>query len=97
MPIDLVPDVPAPPDAIRVFDWTQEGLGIAMRVFSATEREAYGFAVRIEGFQRENRTCQRWMSIDAGSFQTRLEPEAARQLASALTAAADEIEACDEH
>jgi hypothetical protein len=93
MPTDLAPDIPAPPDAVEVFDWAWHGPAIAARVLSGSEREAASFTVRIEGEQRENRTCRRWMAVDAGSYRTRLEPEAARQLAAALTAAADEIEA----
>jgi hypothetical protein len=43
--------------------------------------------------QRENRTCLRQVVVETASLSTRLEPEAVRQLASALAAAADEIEA----
>jgi hypothetical protein len=93
MSTPIIPDVPSPPDATKVFSWTQQGPDLATRVFCGAVREAAGFAVRVEGFQRENQTCQRWLSVDAGTFQTRLEPEAARQLAAALTAAASEIEA----
>jgi hypothetical protein len=88
-----VPDVPAPPDATEVSGWTQHGPGLARRPFTGTVREAYGFVVRIEGIQRENQTCLRRVVVDAASMSTRLNPEAVRQLASALTAAADEIEA----
>jgi hypothetical protein len=93
MPTDLFPDTPAPPDATELFSWTQRGPDLATRVFCGAVREAAGFAVRIEGFQRENRTCHCWLAIVGTTVQTRLEPEAARQLAAALTAAASEIEA----
>jgi hypothetical protein len=87
------PDIPSPPEATEVFGWTQHRQDLATRTFCGAVREAARFTVRIEGFQRENRTCQRWLVVDAPSLQTGLEPEAARQLAAALVAAADEIEA----
>jgi hypothetical protein len=90
---DLVPQITAPPDATEVFDSSQHGPGLARRPFAGTVREAYGFVVRIEGIQRENRACLRQVVVEAASPVTRLDPEAVRQLASALTAAADEIEA----
>jgi hypothetical protein len=93
MPTETVPDIPAPPDATEIFDWTQHGPDVARRPFTGTVREAYGFSVRIEGIQRENRECLRRVVVDAQSLSTQLCPEAVRQLASALTAAVDEIEA----
>jgi hypothetical protein len=69
------------------------GCTLAKRQFTGTVREVAGFAVRIEGVQRENRTCERQVVVEADSLSTRLDPEAVRQLASALTAAAAEIAA----
>ena len=93
MPTDIIPDVPAPPDATELFAWTQHGPDLARRPFTGAVREVAGFAVRIEGIQRENRTCLRRVTVEVASLETRLDPEAVRQLASALSAAADEIEA----
>jgi hypothetical protein len=93
MPIDTVPDIPAPPDATEVFGWAQHGPDLAQRAFTGTVRETAGLRVRIEGVQFQNRACLRRVVVDAASLSTRLDPEAVRQLASALTAAADEIAA----
>lgn len=93
MPTETIPDIPAPPDATELLDWTQHGPGLALRPFTGTVRDVYGFVVRIEGIQRENRKCLRRVVVDAQSSSTQLCPEAVRQLASALTAAVDEIEA----
>ena len=91
MSIATVPDIPAPPDATEVFDWTHHGPDLARRPFTGTVREACGFVVVIEGVQRENRTCSRQVTVEVDSVATRLELEAVRQVAAALTAAADEI------
>lgn len=88
---NTIPNVPAPPDATEVFGWSQHGPDLARRPFTGAVREVAGFTVRIEGIQRENGTCQRRVTVRAGSPLTRLEPEALRQLASVLIAAADEI------
>ncbi len=87
------PRCPAPPDATEVFAWTQGGHGLAVRPFKGAVREVAGFTVRLEGIQRRNRTCLRRVTVDAASLTTRLEPEAVRQLAAALVAAVDDIEA----
>jgi hypothetical protein len=34
MPTDIVTDIPAPPDATEVFDWTQHGPDLARRPFT---------------------------------------------------------------
>jgi len=88
-----IPDIAAPPDATELLDWSQHGPGLARRPFTGSVREAAGFVVRIQGLQRENRTCLRRVTVEAASLSTRLDPEAVRQLAAALTAAVDEIEA----
>lgn len=87
------PEIPAPPDATQVFGWAQHGPDLARRPFTGVVREAAGFAVRIEGIQRENGTCLRRVVLEAPSIETRLDGEAVRQLTSALAAAADEIDA----
>lgn len=73
--------------------WAQHGPALARRPLTGTVREVAGFTVRIEGIQRENRACSRQVVVEAASLCTRLELEAVRQLASALTAAVDEIAA----
>lgn len=88
-----VPDIPAPPDATELFAWTQHSPDVARRRFTGAVREAGGFAVRIEGVQRQNGRCLRRVTIQAPSPETTLDTEAVRQLAGALTAAVDEIEA----
>lgn len=76
-----------------MFSWAQHGPDLVRRAFTGAVREAAGFVVRIEGIQRENGRCLRRVTVEAVSLSTRLDPEAVRQSASALTAAVDEIEA----
>lgn len=92
--VDIL-NVAAPPDATEVYGWTAHRDGLAARAFDATVRECAGYRIRVHGVQRENGTCRRWVVIEAGpgADEEMLEPEAVRQLAAALTAAADEIEA----
>lgn len=96
------PNTPTPPDATEVFGWVQRGNRLATRAFAGKVQQAAGFTVRVEGVQRENHTCTRWVTIGprnepapawSGSPHDLMEPQAARQLAAALVAAADEIEA----
>ncbi|MEY8013848.1 hypothetical protein [Mycobacterium servetii] len=88
------PGVTAPPDATEIHDWLQRGAGLPTRAFDGTVREAVGFTVRVGGLQRSNGTCKRWVTVEAPArFGVPLQPEAVRQLAAALTAAAYEIEA----
>lgn len=102
-----LPDTATPPDATEVHDWLQHrracgswpGSSLPTRLFDGTARQASGFTVLVEGIQYQTGACQRWVTVQAESVQAEslfpdpLEPEAARQLAAALTAAADEIEA----
>ncbi len=86
--------VVAPPDAAQLHDWLKRGTGLPTRVFDGTVRQAAGFTIGVGGLQRGNGTCKRWVTVDAVfRLGVPLEPEAVRQLAAALTAAADEIEA----
>jgi hypothetical protein len=86
-------DITAPPDATEVSDWRQHGPDLATRMFTGSARESAGFTVRIGGVQRQNKTCRRWVTVEAESaLGTPMEAEAVRQLASALSAAVDEIE-----
>lgn len=83
-----------PADASELFDWHHPAAGLATREFVGTVRTAVaGFRVTIEGEQRANGTCRRWLTIDAEQRGELLEPEIARQFAAAITAAADEIDA----
>ncbi|WP_249025852.1 hypothetical protein [Mycobacterium europaeum] len=93
--VDTTQNVTAPPDATEVYGWAAHRDGLAARVFDATVRECAGFAIRVHGQQRSNSTCRRWVTVDTrpGADEEMLEPEAVRQLAAALVAAADEIEA----
>ncbi|WP_292990655.1 hypothetical protein [Mycobacterium sp.] len=93
MPTETVPELPTPPDADELYDWSQSGPELLKRPFTGTVREAAGFMVRVEGVHWENGTCSRRVVVVASSLQTQLELEAVRQLAAALSAAADEIEA----
>jgi hypothetical protein len=83
---------PAPPDATGVRDWTQRA-GVPTRLFDGNVREAFGFTVRVGSLQRDNGTCNRWLTVETDfRFGVPMESEAARQLAAALSAAADEID-----
>lgn len=90
-------NVAARPDATEVYGWTTSTHpdGLAARVFDATVRECAGFRIRVHGLQRANGSCRRWATVEPqpGADEEMLEPEAVRQLAAALMAAADEIEA----
>ncbi len=85
--------VPPPPDATQTHGWLQQGIELQTRAFDGTVREAAGFTVRVRGLQRHNGTCRRWLTIETQSLGVPIEPESARQLAAALSAAAFEIEA----
>jgi hypothetical protein len=85
--------IPTPPDATEVLDWAQHGPDLARRPFTGTVHEVAGFQVRIEGIQRQNGTCLRRVVVAADSLETQLCPQAVRQVASALVAAVEEIEA----
>jgi hypothetical protein len=90
----ITQDIPAPPDATEVFDWRHASHDVAARVFDGTVRQAVGLTISIGGLQRHNGTCRRWVTVEAqSSIGAPLDPEAVRQLAAALVAAADEIEA----
>ncbi|BBY77001.1 hypothetical protein MPRF_39000 [Mycolicibacterium parafortuitum] len=81
-----------PADAFRVFDWEHHD-GLSTREFVGRTREAAGFLVTVEGVQRSNDTCRRWLTIEAPNRGELLDPEIARQLTAAINAAADEIDA----
>lgn len=86
--------VAAPPDATEVHDWSRLGGGLSTRVFAGNTREAAGFTLRVGGLQRSNRICRRWVTVETvSSIGAPLEPEAVRQFAAALVAAANEVEA----
>jgi hypothetical protein len=88
------PDIAAPPDATEVQEWLQHGRELATRTFTGAVRETAGFTVTVGGVQRQNGTCRRCVTVEAEApVVGPLEPEAVRQLAAALSAAADEIEA----
>ena len=74
MPTYTVPNHPTdpenvavapPPDAIEVSDWKQHGPDLATRMFTGSAREAASFTVCIGGIQRQNKTCRRWVTIEA--------------------------------
>lgn len=81
-----------PSDATRVFAWDEVGGRLRSREFVGTERQAAGFTVTIEGEQRENGMCRRWVSVWRANRDEPLPSQSARQLAAAISAAADEIE-----
>lgn len=82
-----------PPDTTELYPWLRTGDGLAEREFVGTVREAAGFTVSIEGVQRANGSTRRWVVVERVRPAGRLEPELARQLAAAVSAAAAEIEA----
>ena len=91
--VSTTQDIAPPPDATEVSDWRQHAPDLATRMFTGSTREAAGFTVCIGGIQRQNKSCRRWVTIEAAkSITALLEPEAVRQLAAALSAAVDEIE-----
>jgi hypothetical protein len=84
--------VPPPPDATQTHGWLQQGIELQTRAFDGTVREAAGFTVRVQGIQRQNGTCRRWLTVEA---QARGSADGARSgpaAGCALSAAAYEIE-----
>jgi hypothetical protein len=87
---DPIPDVPSPPDARQLFEWTTDEGGL-FREFSGATREVSGARISISGYQNGNGTCHRWLSFHATDITT-LTPAQARELATTLQSAADEVE-----
>ncbi|WP_260737073.1 hypothetical protein [Mycobacterium sp. SMC-2] len=100
-PLDDAPSVrliiSAPPDATEVHDDDKRLLhrSDTPQLFEGIAAQVQVITVRVHGLQRSNGTCRRWVTVDTrpGTDEEMLEPEAVRQLAAALVAAADEIEA----
>ena len=86
MPFDAV----APPDgAVRTFDWQLDSNWF--RDFEGTSRRVGRARVQIYGRQQVDGSTRRWISVQPRHLDV-LDAATARELAAALTDAADEIE-----
>jgi hypothetical protein len=81
--------VAQPAGAVRMFDWQLDGNWF--RDFEGTTRRAGQARVQICGRQHADGSTRRWIAVRTRHLEA-LEPAAARELAGALTDAADEIE-----
>ena len=89
--IPIRPDVAPPPDATRIDGWAHVfNDHESHRFFYGTQRGA----VRIEGYQNSDGTIRgRWFYLDSRALECEeLDAAAARELARALTATADELD-----
>ncbi|OBI11851.1 hypothetical protein [Mycobacterium sp. E2497] len=86
MPFDAI----GPPDgAVRTFDWHLDSNWF--RDFEGTSRRCGSAHVQICGRQQVDGSTRRWISVHARHLNA-LDASAARELAAALTEAADEVE-----
>ncbi|MBI2693308.1 hypothetical protein [Mycobacterium nebraskense] len=86
MPFDAV----APPDgSVRTFDWQLDSNWF--RDFEGTSRRVGRVRVQIYGRQQVDGSTRRWISVQTRHLDA-LDAPTARELAAALTDAADEIE-----
>ena len=86
MPFDTV----APPDgAVRTFDWQLDSNWF--RDFEGTSRRGGRARVQIYGRQQADGSTRRWIGVQTRHLDA-LDAATARELAAALTDAADEIE-----
>jgi hypothetical protein len=81
--------VAQPADAVRTFDWQLDGNWL--RDFGGTTRRAGQTRVQICGRQQADGSTRRWIAVRT-RYLDALDPATARELAAALTEAADEIE-----
>jgi hypothetical protein len=81
--------VAQPAGAVRTFNWQLDGDWF--RDFEGTTRRGGPARVRIFGRQQADGSTRRWIAVDTRHLDA-LDPAAARELAAALTDAADEIE-----
>lgn len=85
----LFDDIPPPAGAVRTFGWKLDGNWF--RDFEGTTRHVGLTRVHIWGRQQADGSSRRWIAIH-GRHLDALEAAAARELAVALTEAAEEIE-----
>jgi hypothetical protein len=81
--------VAQPAGAVRTFDWQLDGNWF--RDFEGTTRRSGQARVQISGRQQADGSTRRWIAVHTRHLDA-LGPAAARDLAAALTDAADEIE-----
>ncbi|HWS91731.1 MAG TPA: hypothetical protein VN306_04290 [Mycobacterium sp.] len=81
--------VAQPDGAVRMFDWQRDSNWF--RDFEGTTRRGGQGRVQIRGRQHADGSTRRWIAVRIRHLDA-LEPAAARELAAALTDAADEIE-----
>jgi hypothetical protein len=88
---DAVPcdDVAPPAGAVRTFAWQRDGNWF--RDFEGTTRGGGQARVHICGRQQADGSLRRWITVRA-RYLDALDASAARELAAALTDAADELE-----
>jgi hypothetical protein len=80
-------NIAAPADATHVGEWDDDDTGRWSRPFTATRHHR---AVKVIGIQHDDSTVGRLVAVRCDDEE--LTPAAARKLAAALTAAADEVD-----
>lgn len=86
MPFD---DVAPPAGAVRTFDWQLDSNWY--RDFEGTTRRGRHGSIQIFGRQQADGSTRRWITVHTRHLQA-LDAAAAREIATALTDAADEME-----
>ena len=87
-------DVPAPPDATDTGAWDKGEGGIYARFIRGTHRQVRHLTVTIGGLQYSNGVIERTIRVQPGETDDgEMTADLAREVAAALTAAADEIDA----
>jgi hypothetical protein len=83
----------APPaDATRLFHWgTTGGDDVWSREFDGTDHNVAAVTCYVTGRQFDDGRCERWIALSASDLE-KLTPAQARELATALREAADEVD-----
>ncbi|SPM29223.1 hypothetical protein [Mycobacterium terramassiliense] len=82
--------IPAPPDATRIYGWQANG-DRTWREFDGRTTRVGEAVIRVVGRQFGDGTCERWISLSA-THDEEFQAEQARELAAALEAVAEEAE-----
>jgi hypothetical protein len=87
----VLSDLPLPAGAVAVNDWEHMRDNTWARHFWGTTRRAGPASVVIHGEQSADGSCERWLHV-RDDDDSELTPAQARELASALSRAADEVD-----